>query len=567
MKKTPIIAGIVGIGILGGAYLGGLYVSGNKAMNALRQMAVNANETAGVDYVQLQEERGLFSSTAHIVIQEPMTKNVKVDSHLIFHHGVFSTDIGGKLMFNNDQFQQIDFIRNNDGLDVLGHINTFGSKGNFIQAAISHRIDDKKALLADNEASLLIRAESGVNFDQATLDKLRSVIAKGMNGQSPVGADGRGDGKESNMLMSLQVKGPGASVDVSVPVLYQENSHATDASMFMSVNYNGQDVLKSYGIDAIDGVSHGTNDKYKLGSYARFDLHGMFAFPPESAHSPFSGQLAGLGLLAEVNESGIYTLLKADSLDARADGQHVAAGPVSFKLSMDSGAYGKLLDDSRAMPAMPAAERLAVQKVWQTYLPDLHLEVQNLRTEGYDDEGDEEQVSIENMVFAVTRDIKQPFTHITSDIRGVNGGEMANGDISLLVTLDQSIIDIFMRMSAIAQQTQFHPSNEQVQGMKLDALAFLQTSPRIVLDKLQVSNARWSHAVNASGEVAVVGNTIRSLSSFGATNITAHLTASGLPSDQLEQLDEYGVYGLSSDKPVTIDFHDGELLINGKSIN
>ena len=571
MKKTPIIAGVVGLGMLGGAYFGGLYVSGTKAMNALRQMVVSVNEGAGAEYLQLQEERGLFSSTAHIVVQDPITKSVKADSKLTFHHGVFSTDIDGKLMVNNPLLRKTKSIEDNGGFDVLGHVNTFGSKGNFVQVAISNPINDKKELTEDNKEGMVFRAEQGVALDQPTLDKLRSVIAKGMNGQSPVGADGRGDGKESTVLISLRVKAPGNNVDINVPVLYQKNSRATDASMFMSVNYNGNDVLKPYGIDAIDGVSHQTNDIHKMGSYARFDMHGALTIPSRSAnaHSPFIAKLAGLGLLTEINENEAYTAFKADSLDMRGDNndrRNVSTGPVSFKVSIDSSAYKKLLDDIRAWPSMRESERLASQKAWQTYLPDLHLEMQNLHVEDYNHEGSEDNVSTKNTVFSVTRDPKQLVTRVAweaHDIHGINGHEAAHVSISESFTLDQSIVDASMGILAKAQQAQFKLSDEQKKGIEQDVLTLLKKSPHIVLNRLQVSNSNWPQAIDASGEVHVLGDTISSLQSFNPASIVAHLEASGLPSDQIERLDKEGVYGLSSDKPVTVDFRGGILLING----
>ena len=571
MKKTPIIASVVGLGILGSAYLGGLYVSSSKTMSMLRQLVDRENKRAGIEYAQLQEEKGLFNSTAHLIVRHPALKGPELDAQLVFHHGVFSTDIDGKLMLN-PLFNNIQLLKDNNGLDISGHINTFGSKGNFLQADFKPSVKDGSARAAGENNSVVIRAEQNVDLDQSTLDKLHGVIAKGVNGQSAAGADGRGDGKESNLLLSMRVNNDSNSTNIDIPVLYQQNSGAVDVSMSVSLSVNGLDMLKPHGIDSIEGVSHSTNSAYKLGSYAGFNMLGTFVLP-SSRTDVSEVKLGSISASAEVDNEGARSMVKVAALNMNGHEGPASMGPLSFKASMPISSYTKFMDDYRAWDTWPEANRLATQKKWRSYLPDLQVDIENIHADGYDDEGSAVHNSAKHIKLALTRDLERPVSHVALEMRDLNGSELVHGNITQLVTIDQSIIDTFMETIVAMQDANMKRSapSEMAHVFEQNVLTLLQKSPRIELNNFQVSADNWPQVMNVSGAIAFQGDSLNNFtpltSQVSSDNITAYFTASGLPDELIKAINKDGKYDLSNDKPITVEFRNRQLMVNGKQVN
>ena len=571
MKKTPIIASVVGLGILGCTYLGGLYVSSSKTMGMLRQLVDRENKRAGIEYVQLQEERGLFNSTAHLTARHPVLKGPELDTHLVFHHGVFSTDIDGKLMLK-PLFNNLQLLKDNNGLDVSGHVNTFGSKGNFLQAEFKPSTKDGKALTSGKNNSFVIRAEQNVDLDQSTLDKLHGVIAKGVNGQSAVGADGRGDGKESNLLLSMRANNASNSTHIDIPVLYQQNSGAVDASMSVSFSINDLDMLKSYGIDSIEGVSHSTNSAYQIGSYAGFNMLGTLALPA-SRTDVSEVKLSSISASAVIDNEGARSMLTVAALNMNGHEGPVSIGPLSFKASIPISSYTTLMDDYRAWGTWPEANRLAAQKKWRSYFPDLQVDIENVRANSYDDDGSVAPNSAQHIKLAVTRDPERPVSYVALEMRDLNGSELVHGNITQLITIDQPIIDTFMETIVAVQDANMKQTatSEINRIFEQNMLTLLQKSPRIVFDKFQMSADNWPRVMNVSGAVAFQGESLTNLtpltSQTSADNITAYFTASGLPDELIKAINKDGKYGLSDDAPITVEFRNRQLMVNGKHVN
>lgn len=90
MKKTPIIV-VAGLAaVLGAGYLGGMHYVSNKTMDFLHAQVdkTNAKEKT---HAEIQDEnRGLFTSTAKIIVSDSGTT---FSAPLTVHHGLFNTDV------------------------------------------------------------------------------------------------------------------------------------------------------------------------------------------------------------------------------------------------------------------------------------------------------------------------------------------------------------------------------------------------------------------------------------------------------------------------------------------
>lgn len=565
MKKTPIIAGVVGLGILGGAYLGGLYISGNKAMSALQNLVDESNQSAGFDLLSLQEEKGLFSSAANLSLTNPTRSVVLANAQLTLHHGVFSTDIDGKFMLNDPRWQQIEPIRKNGGLDVQGHFNSFGTKGSFAQIGMSGRVDDAKPSSDDNTFSFFLRAEPTGGFDPATQDKLRELIAKGMNGQVPTEAAPHDISKESHGLISVRARGPKSRVDIEMPVLYQNNGTFTDSSALLTVRLNGEDVLKPYGIQSINGVSHTTDDKYHRGSYTRIDVPGKIMLP--SAPGATAPSLASdVSFLAEVNDKQASASLNIGGMDFQDDSRHFSVGPMRFTLFNDIDTYGRLMMLEKSLGTLSPEGRQAAVATLETYLPNFHFEMNDMVIKETDYDDADTESTLKSVTMDIVRDLSAPVTHFTLTASDVNSSDVQHAELTQRITVDQSIVDTGMRVLQELNQARFQPSDALMTDAKQQVLALLQRSPRIVLDELYFSAENLPRPLRASGEVSVLGDALKQLEELDEKRIKAHFTINGLPDELVSEAHSRGMNTISADKPVEVDFLAGNLLINGQRV-
>lgn len=564
MKKTPIIAGVVGLGILGGAYLGGVYISSNKAISALHQLVDSTNNAVGIDYLRIEENKGLFSSTVHLSAFNPLASREIGNAQLTLHHGLLSTDIDGKLMLNDPRWQKLPPIKDNGGVDVVGHINNFNSKGSFVQIELNSREDSHKPALEGNGFGIAFRTEVIDGFDQNTQDTLHGFIAKGMHEQSPTGGDGRGDGKETSILVSMKAYGPKGSVDIDVPVLYQQNSTATDASMTMSMRVNGNDVLKPKGIESISGVSHVTKDKHQVGSYARFGASGNIVLP--QGRRDDVGYLLNPSITAEVDEKGAYAALKSTGMAYQNDDERIVVGPVSLSLFTDMALYSEQLDQDVAIRALPMEKRLAALTSSTMRLPDIHAELHDLVITNYDDDDETTKKTLKSAVLNISRDLSMPVTHVAFDVQDINDDNVEHANFTQRITLDQPIVDTAVRILQTLNSTRYQPSSDQIEGFKQSILTLLKSSPRIVLNEWQFSAANVSRVMNAMGELNVLGDTVHRLENIDENNIKAHFTINGLPDEVVRYANDAGFESIHSNQAVNIDMIEGHLMVNGKQV-
>ncbi len=562
MKKTPIIAGVVGLGILGGAYLGGLYISGNKAMSVLHRWVDEANRSSGVDYLSLQEDRGLFRSTVHLSAANPTQPWTLGDAQLTFHHGIFSTDIDGKLMLNDPRWQSLPPIKKNGGFDVEGHIKSFSSQGSFVQTGIRGRVDDAKP---ESEFSAFLRAELTSGFDQGTTDTLRALIAKGMNEQAPEGADGHGDGKEQNILLSVKAHGPKARVDIEMPILYQRNSASTDTSTVLSFRINGEDVLKPYGIESVSGVSHTTYDKYHRGSYARFDIPGKFMLP-KSFVTDEPGYMSDLNFQARVDDNGASAALNIAGMEFQSEDSPFSMGPLRISAFSDIDTYGHLMDLSRTLKSMPQEDQVAALKTLGTRLPDIHLELHDMLLKGNDDEDTAAESSLKSVTMDIVRDLSAPVTHFDLKASDINGSGIEHADFSQRITIDQPIINTAISVLQVWGHARNEPSQAQLDDIKQQVLTLLKSSPRIVLNEWYFAAHNFPRPMIATGELSVLGDTLQSLDDLSEKSVKAHVTITGLPDELVSEALMRGLDSVNADTPVEIDFQAGKLSVNGEQV-
>lgn len=563
MKKTPIIAGLIGLGILGSAYLGGLYISSNKAMSTLHQLVDSTNSTAGIDYLRVEENKGLFSSTVHLSAFNPLVSHEVGNVQLTLHHGLLSTDIDGKLMLNDARWQNLPLIKNNGGVDVLGHINNFNAKGSFVQVELNDQENDHKPVREGNAFGIAFRTEIVDGFDQSIQDTLHGIIAKGLSEQSPAKGGGRGDGKETSILVSMKAYGPKGRVDIDMPVLHQKNSTATDTSMALSVLVNGSDVLKPNGIGSVSGVSHLTNDKHQMGSYARFGALGNIMLP--SGRRGDVGHVLNPSLTAEINEKGAYGVLQSSGMAYQNDEEHIVMGPLSLSLFTDMAAYSQQLDQAAAIKALPEKERLAALTSIAMRLPDVHAELHDMVITQYDD-GDKAEKSLKSAAVDISRDLTMPVTHVAFEMRDINDDDVKHANFIQRITLDQPIIDTAVGIFHTLNNTRYQPSSDQVRGFKESILTLLKGSPRIVLNESQFSAENLPHAMNATGELQVLGDTVQRLERFNEKNVKAHFTLTGLPDEVVNYAHDAGFETVRVGEDVNIDMVEGHLTVNGKLI-
>lgn len=556
MKKTPIIAGLVGLGILGGAYLGGAYLSSNTAMEKLHQWVDYANQASTERYDIVEENKGLFSSTAHVTVTDTFGSAPVVDTQLTFHHGILSTDIDGKLMFNIPSWQQLEVIKNNGGMDVSGHVNTFKAKGNFIQFGLTAPANaDSKG----KEFSFVLRAESSVDFDQSTQDKLHALIAQGVDGQEKATSDG----KETNILVSMKGHGPKAELNIDVPVLYQQNSNAYDTSTTMYVRLDGKDVLKPNGIQSIDGVSHYTKGEHPLGSYMYLNVPGTLSIPSEQGMQT----LADMSVLADVSDKGAQGTMRIARTSVQEGDRSFASGPVTMSMMFNASAYNEMLALGNSLKGMTPEARSVALKNFAWKLPDIHAEAHDIVMKKQDENTKKEtNDSMKAIALDIVRDVNTPVTHVNMTASDIISDEVKHGDFSQKIMVDQLIVDTAFNISHTLGSMRDQPSMEQIDSMQQQALVLLQSSPRIVLDELRLSAENLPHVFSATGEVKVAGDAIHSLGDIDNKIFTAHFTITGLPSELVEQAHNNGLENISADKPIHVDFVAGRLTINGKEV-
>lgn len=570
MKKTPIIAGIVGLGIIGGAYLGTLYYSGSKAISDVHRYGDMINKYSIVDYIDIKEDRGLFSSTVHIIVNNPLLyafdpsqqPAVTADTRLTLHHGIVSTDIDGKFMLNDPRWQAIDAIRKNEGFDVSAHINTFSEKGNFFQAKLDMPFTEKASSSKGNPPVITFRAriEQQSEFDPLIQGKLRGLITKGINEQLPV----KSDGKEYSYILKVGALSDNKSAEIEAPFLYQENSNAVDIATTVFFKIDGQDALNSMGIDKIDGVSHITQDNHWQGSYARFSIPSI-AYTNEGYSRAFRSDLV---FQTGINDKQAYFTARTGGIDAHDANSHFSMGPASLSMFTDAQTNAQMSDLAASLKSntLSQQEQRAALKKLITYLPDLHAELHNIALTT----PDSATRSLESATLDITRDISAPVTHVGIEALGING-DITHGHFSQHLSVDQSIIDTAANIIELINATHSNPSIAQInimqEDMQEELLNLIKTSPRIVLNDLEFSADEYPRELKASGEVSVQGDAITHLAALNPKCVNAHFTVIGLP-DKVEQFFRgAGLSNIDANQPVNIDFKEGHSWVNGELLH
>lgn len=563
MKKTPIIAGLIGLGVVGGAYLGALYYSGNKATSAIRQSVDMFNKSSIVDYVEIEEDRGLFSSDVHVIAKSPMAKVFDpsqssaaiADAKLTLHHGIFSTDVDGKFMLNATSWKELEVIRKNEGLDISAHINTFNEMGNFVQAKIDVP-PAKENTSSTNNVTVRIRIEPQAVFDQGTQDKLKTIIAKGINEQAPI----KSDGKEHRYILKAGVLGTNKTFDIEMPILYQENSNATDVATTVLLKVDGQDSLKASGIDEINGVSHITRDEHLKGSYALLRIPHIKA-PDERQPQ---GTLSDITFQTGINDKQTYFTARIGSVDAHDADSHIVMGPASISMFSDIQTEDRLkaLAESLRSNNLSQQERQDIFKKLITYMPDVHAELHDVAfTTAYN-----ENKSLKSATLDITRDINTPVTHVGVELHDING-DITHGHFSQHVSVDQSIIDTVMSVGQAVNVARFVPSMDPTDIAQKELFALIKSSPRVVLNDFSFSADEFPRELKASGEAVVQGDAITRLEDFDEKYVNAHFVVTGLP-DELEELfEEKGLVSIENDQPINIDLKSGHIWVNGEKLD
>lgn len=89
MKKTPIVV-VAGLVVVGAGYFGGMHYASNKTMDFLHAQVDKINANAG-SHAEIQDEkRGMFTSTAKVVLSD---SEVTINMPLTIQHGLFNTDV------------------------------------------------------------------------------------------------------------------------------------------------------------------------------------------------------------------------------------------------------------------------------------------------------------------------------------------------------------------------------------------------------------------------------------------------------------------------------------------
>ena len=373
---------------------------------------------------------------------------------------------------------------------------------------------------------------------------------------------------EHHGVLSSTAKVTGVSADKSfaldAPVELHHGLRSTDIDSRLEIKIDGQNVLQQLGSkeERILVHAHAKHNRDGRGSDIHFHVPGKLVLGTDEDDSRSTEEF-DLGI-ARGDDGSLTIDTREAASQSVIEGQNITSTDVKNRLTYDAQWADSAIALARQSGNLSPEElRSRAVALFLSQLPDMHIDAKQIALTGSSPA--DKMGSIDGLKLDLVREGgASAVSHLTIDVKDVNAmGKHYKGNTSM--KLDQSVVDTLMSVASSAAANGGHVSDEDAEAK---VVALLQTSPRFVIDNLDVSGDDLK-PVSMNGYVTIDGKDLKNIEDVqmhAPQLVKGQLIIRNVPEFAVMMAPMIGLTDIKAGDTVTVDVEAGHVKANGKTL-